>query len=58
VFLFTVGYLWTTRHCSLVRALLYGVACVAVLYGLFGFALGVQLNRGLLAVFIVDYVDF
>jgi hypothetical protein len=58
VFIFTIGYLSMTRHCSLARALLYGVLCVAVLYGLFGYTLGVQLNRGLLAAFIVDYVDF
>ena len=58
VFLFTAGYLSLTRHCSLVRALLYGMICVGVLYGLFSFTLGVPLNRGLLAGFIVDYVDF
>jgi hypothetical protein len=58
VFLFTVGYLRLTKHCSLARAFLYGLACVAVLYGLFGFTLGVQLNRGLVAGFLVDYVDF
>jgi hypothetical protein len=58
VFLFTAGYLRLTKHCSLGRALLYALACVGVLYGLFGFTLGVQLNRGLLAGFIVDYVDF
>lgn len=58
VFLFTAGYLAWTRHCSPARAVLYALACAAVLYGLFGFALGVQLNRGLLSGFIADYVDF
>jgi hypothetical protein len=58
VFLFTAGYLALTRHCSPARAVLYALACAAVLYGLFGFALGVQLNRGLLSGFIAGYVDF
>jgi hypothetical protein len=58
VFLFTAGYLALTRHCSPTRAVLYALACAAVLYGLFGFALGVQLNRGLLSGFIAGYVDF
>jgi hypothetical protein len=58
VFLFTAGYLALTRHCSPARAVLYALACAAVLYGLFGFALGVQLNRGLLSGFIAEYVDF
>jgi hypothetical protein len=58
VLLFTAGYLSLTKHCSPGRALLYGLACTAVLYALFGFTLGVQLNRGLLAAFLVDYVDF
>jgi hypothetical protein len=47
-----------TRHCSPGRAVLYALLCAAVLYGLFGFALGVQLNRGLLSGFIANYVDF
>jgi hypothetical protein len=58
VFLFTAGYLRLTKHCSSPRALLYALACVGVLYGLFGFTLGVQLNRGLMAGFFGDYVDF
>jgi hypothetical protein len=58
VFLFTAGYLGLTRHCTPVRALVYAAICAAVLYGLFGFALGVPLNRGLLSGFISDYVDF
>jgi hypothetical protein len=58
VFLFTTGYLALTRHCSPGRAVLYALLCAAVLYGLFGFALGVQLNRGLLSGFIANYVDF
>jgi hypothetical protein len=58
VFLFTAGYLGLTRHCSPLRAVAYGLICVAVLYGLFGFILGVQLNRGLLSGFLPDYVDF
>ena len=58
VFLFTAGYLALTRHCSLARAILYAFLCAAILYGLFGFALGVQLNRGLLSGFISDFVDF
>jgi hypothetical protein len=58
VFLFTAGYLAFTRHCSPARAVLYAAVCAVVLYGLFGFALGVQLNRGLLSGFIAGYVDF
>ena len=55
VFLFTAGYLALTKHCSLARAILYALACAAMLYGLFGFALGVQLNRGLLSGFLVEF---
>ncbi|HYM99295.1 MAG TPA: tripartite tricarboxylate transporter TctB family protein [Aestuariivirgaceae bacterium] len=58
VFLFTAGYLALTRHCSPARAILYAFLCAAILYGLFGFALGVQLNRGLLSGFISSFVDF
>ena len=58
VFIFTAGYLALTRHCSPSRAILYAAVCAAVLYGLFGFALGVQLNRGLLSGFIAGYVNF
>jgi hypothetical protein len=58
VFIFTAGYLGLTRHCTPVRAIVYAAICAAVLYGLFGFALGVPLNRGLLSGFISDYVDF
>ena len=58
VFLFTAGYLALTRHCSPARAVLYALVCAAILYGLFGFALGVQLNRGLLSGFISNFVDF
>ena len=58
VFLFTAGYLGFSRHCTPARAILYGGICAVVLYGLFGFALGVPLNRGLLSGFISGYVDF
>ena len=58
VFLFTAGYLALTRHCSLARAILYALVCAVILYGLFGFALGVQLNRGILSGFISNFVDF
>jgi hypothetical protein len=58
VFLFTAGYLALTRHCSPARAILYAFLCAAILYGLFGFALGVQLNRGLLSGYISNFVDF
>jgi hypothetical protein len=58
VFVFTVGYLVLTKHCSFVRATSYALVCAAVLYGLFGYTLGVQLNRGLISGVLVDYVDF
>jgi hypothetical protein len=58
VFLFTAGYLMLTRHCSPARAVLYALICAGILYGLFGFALGVQLNRGLLSGFLSNFVDF
>jgi hypothetical protein len=58
VFLFTAGYLALTRHCSLARAIVYAAICAVVLYGLFGYVLGVQLNRGLLSGFISAFVDF
>jgi hypothetical protein len=58
VFAFTAGYLALTRHCSVPRAMLFAFICAAALYGLFGFTLGVQLNRGLISTLIVDYVDF
>jgi len=58
VLVFTAGYLAITKHSSLVRAVFYAFACAAVLYGLFGYTLGVPLNRGLISGVLADYVDF
>ncbi len=58
VFIFTAGYLGLTRHCSPVRAALYALGCAGLLYLLFGYVLGVQLNRGLLSAVLPAYVDF
>jgi Tripartite tricarboxylate transporter TctB family len=58
ILVFTGGYLAITRHSSLARSAFYAFACAVVLYGLFGYTLGVQLNRGLISGVLVDYVDF
>lgn len=58
VLIFTAGYLAITKHSSLVRAVLYAFVCAAVLYGLFGYTLGVELNRGLISDILGNYVDF
>jgi hypothetical protein len=58
VLVFTAGYLAITKHSSLVRAVFYAFVCAAVLYGLFGYTLGVQLNRGLISGILANYVDF
>lgn len=58
VLVFTAGYLAISKHTSLARAAFYAFACVAVLYGLFGYTLGVQLNRGLISGVLADYIDF
>ena len=58
VWIFTVGYLAITKHSSLARAVFYVFACAALLCGLFGYTLGVQLNRGLISGVLADYVDF
>lgn len=58
IFAFTATYLALTKHCSIVRATVYAFLCVAVLYGLFGYILGVQLNRGMISSVLADYVDF
>jgi hypothetical protein len=58
VVVFTAGYLAITKHSALVRAVFYAFLCAAVLYGLFGYTLGVQLNRGLISGVLADYVDF
>jgi hypothetical protein len=58
VFAFTAGYLAISKHSSLIRAVAYAFACVSVLYGLFGYTLGVQLNRGLISGVLANFVDF
>jgi ammonia channel protein AmtB len=58
VFAFTTGYLAISKHSSLIRAVAYAFACVSVLYGLFGYTLGVQLNRGLISGMLANFVDF
>jgi hypothetical protein len=58
VFIFSLGYFVLSGHCSPLRAFLYALACAAILYLMFGYVLRMQLNRGLAAPFIEQYVYF
>lgn len=58
VFAFSFGYFVLSGHCGAVRALVYSLACAAVVYGMFGFVLNIQLNRGLAAPWIEHLIHF
>jgi hypothetical protein len=58
VFAFSFGYFVCSGHCGPARALVYSLACAGIVYGMFGYVLGIQLNRGLLAPYIEQLVHF
>ena len=58
IFLFSAGYFILSGESSWLRGLTYAGLCTGTLYLIFGFILQVQLNRGLAAPLIRQYVDF
>jgi hypothetical protein len=58
IFLFSVGYFILGGDSSWLRGLAYACLCTGLLYLIFGFILQVQLNRGLIAPLIGQYVTF
>jgi hypothetical protein len=58
VFVFSFAYFVLSGHSRPLRALVYSLACVAIVYGMFGFVLNIQLNRGLAAPWIEHLVHF
>jgi ABC-type multidrug transport system fused ATPase/permease subunit len=57
IFVFSAGYFIVTGA-SWLRGLLYAFLCAGSLYLVFGYTLQVQLNRGLVAPLIGQYVHF
>jgi hypothetical protein len=57
IFVFSAGYFIATGE-SWFRGLFYAFLCAGSLYLVFGYILQVQLNRGLAAPLIGQYVDF
>lgn len=58
IFLFSAGYFILSGESSWFRGLIYAFACTGLLYLIFGYVLQVQLNRGLAAPLIGQYVNF
>jgi Tripartite tricarboxylate transporter TctB family len=58
IFLFSAGYFILSGAASWWRAIGYAFVCTALLYLTFGYTLQVQLNRGLAAPLIGQYVSF
>ncbi len=58
IFLFSAGYFILSGESSWFRGLAYAGLCTGTLYLIFGFILQVQLNRGLAAPLIRQFVDF
>lgn len=58
VFIFSFAYFSLSGHCSVPRALVYALACAGVIYGMFGYVLNIQLNRGLAAPWIEQVLYF
>jgi Tripartite tricarboxylate transporter TctB family len=58
IFLFSAGYFILSGESSWFRGLVYAFVCTALLYLIFGYVLQVQLNRGLAAPLIGQYVSF
>lgn len=57
IFLFSAGYFVLSGQ-SWLRGLVYALLCAALLYLVFGYTLGIQLNRGAAAPLIGQYLDF
>jgi hypothetical protein len=58
IFLFSAGYFILSGESSWLRGLVYASVCTGLLYLIFGYVLQVQLNRGLAAPLIGQYVSF
>lgn len=58
IFVFSAGYFILSGESSWLRGLIYAFACTGFLYLIFGYILQVQLNRGLAAPLIGQYVHF
>jgi hypothetical protein len=58
IFLFSAGYFVLSGESSWLRGLAYALVCTGLLYLVFCYILQVQLNRGLAAPLIAQYVDF
>jgi Tripartite tricarboxylate transporter TctB family len=58
IFLFSAGYFILSGESSWFRGLVYAFVCTALLYLIFGYVLQVQLNRGLAAPLIGQYLTF
>jgi hypothetical protein len=58
IFLFSAGYFILSGESSWLRGMAYAGLCTGTLYLIFGFILQVQLNRGLAAPLIRQFVDF
>jgi hypothetical protein len=58
IFVFSAGYFILSGESSWFRGLVYAGLCTGTLYLIFGFILQVQLNRGLAAPLIRQFVDF
>ncbi len=58
VFVFLAGYFMLSRLCAWPMAILFAALGLVLFYSLFGYVLGVQFNRGLLAPFISPYLFF
>jgi hypothetical protein len=58
IFLFSAGYFILSGESPWFRGLVYAFVCTALLYLIFGYVLQVQLNRGLAAPLIGQYLNF
>jgi len=58
IFLFSAGYFILSGESSWLRGLVYALVCTGLLYLIFGYVLQVQLNRGLAAPLIGQYLTF
>lgn len=58
VFVFSAGYFILSGRWGWARSLGYAFACALAIYVMFGLVLDVDLNRGALAPFIIQYWEF
>lgn len=58
VLVFSAGYFILSRHYTWARGLAYALLCTAIIYGLFGVILDVDLNRGWAMPWINQFVRF